>query len=77
MPEPIIKAQPQAQPAFPITNVNVTAQGVFIQFILAPGLTLTQAISEGDMDAICRQWLSQKQQLKKELAVIQQVKKGR
>lgn len=77
MPEPIIKAQPQAQPTFPMATVNVNPQGVIIQFALAPGLTLTQAISEGDMDAICRQWLAQKQQLKKELKIIADVRKGR
>lgn len=77
MAEPIIKAAPQAQPTFPMATVAVNPQGVIIQFALAPGLTLTQAISEGDFDVICRQWLSQKQQLKRELKVIADVKKGR
>ena len=66
-----------AKPAFPAVNVQVVPQGVIITTMLAPGLTFGQMIDEASMNEICQQWLQSRKQIKRDLELVQHIKKTR
>lgn len=63
----------QEEPHFPITNINVTPQGVVVTVILGPGLSITQALGEQVMNDIVKKWLETRRELKKQQALISDV----
>lgn len=63
----------QEEPRFPITNINVTPQGVVVTVILGPGLSITQALGEQVMNDIVKKWLETRRELKKQQALISDV----
>lgn len=70
-PEPE-EAQP---PTFPVTNVQVVPQGLIINTMLAPGLSIGQMIDEASMNAICQQWLQSRKQIKRDMELVQHIKR--
>lgn len=62
-----------AQAAFPNTNLQVTPQGLLVTIALAPGLIIQQGIGEDAMNAVCKQWLESRKQVKKQLEMIQHI----
>lgn len=65
------------QPTFPSTRYQVTADGLLISYILAPGYTVNGGIGEKDMNAICKAWLESRKQIKNELEMIRNIEKGK
>jgi hypothetical protein len=68
-------ASPQA--AFPSTNLQVTGDGLLIHIMLAPGLMIQQGIGEAAMNAICKQWLESRKDIKNQLATIRHFEKSK
>lgn len=68
------KPEPQP-PTFPVTNVQVVPQGLIINTMLAPGLSIGQMIDEASMNAICQQWLQSRKQIKRDMEIVQHIKR--
>jgi len=62
-----------AQPQFPMTNINITPDGMVVSTLLGPGLAINQAINEETMNAICKQWLETRKELKKQQELVRDV----
>lgn len=76
-PEEPAQEPEQPKPTFPFTNVQVMPQGVVINTMLAPGMSLGQLLDEATMNAICQQWLQSRKQIQRDLGIIQHVKHTR
>lgn len=74
MPEQLI--QPP-QPQFPFVNVNITAEGMLISIVLAPGLSINQAIAEQTMNDICKKWLQTRKELRDQMETIRAVQNSK
>ena len=72
----VAAAQP-AQPSFPLTNLNITEQGMLITILLAPGLSINQMIGEETMNQIAGRWLETRREMKKNMDIIRHVKESR
>jgi len=68
---------PAPQPTFPSTNLQVTPDGLLITIMLAPGLIIQQGVGEAAMNAVCKQWLQSRKDVKQQLEMIQHVKKSK
>lgn len=69
--------QEQEQPpTFPSAQINITENGMIIAFLLAPGLTLQQAIDETNMNTIVARWLETRRELKKNMEVVRDIKRS-
>ena len=62
-----------AQPQFPMTNLQITPDGMLISIMFGPGLVLNQVINEETMNAICKKWLETRKELKKQQQLVQDV----
>ena len=69
--------QPVEEPHFPITNLQVSTQGVTITIVLAPGFSITQGLGEAVMNDLCHKWLDTRRELKKQPALIQDVMRSK
>ncbi len=65
------------QPTFPQTHIEVQPQGVILIVTLAPGTQFTQLIPEETMNQIAGKWLETRKQIKRELAIVQDINKSR
>ena len=63
----------EQQPKFPQIGINVNQQGVFISYVLAPGMVLQAALDENTMNEICKQWLETRKQVKAQLQLVRDV----
>jgi hypothetical protein len=75
MPDQIIVPGQLTPQTFPQIGINITPEGMTIMTALAPGLTLTMSINEQDMSHIAGQWLETRKDIKKQLAVIENVRR--
>ena len=69
--------QPVEEPHFPITNVQVSPQGVIVTTVLGPGLSITQGLGEAVMNDVVKKWLDTRRELKKQQALIQDVMRSK
>jgi hypothetical protein len=68
---------PQQQPTYPQTHIEVQPQGVLVIVTLAPGTQLTQLIPEEIMNQIAGKWLETRKQIKRELAIVQDIQRSK
>lgn len=61
------------KPTFPMTNVNLTPEGVLFTIALGPGLSINYAVGEQMMNELCQKWLETRQEIKQQLHLIRKI----
>lgn len=63
----------EADPGYPITNINVNEKGMTITVVLAPGLSLVRALGPEAMDQITALWNDVRAKQKQHIPLIQDI----
>lgn len=65
MEQPDVSEQP-TPPQFPMTQFNITPQGLSITILLGPALAISHLIDTKTMDKLARSWIEAQVEVKKQ-----------
>jgi hypothetical protein len=63
----------QQQPQFPLTNINITPQGMLVSIMLTPTLSFNQLLDENVMNEVVKKWMETRREVKRDLALIHDI----
>jgi hypothetical protein len=67
----------QPQQPLPALQFGFAQDGVVLRIVLGNGLVIEQSIGENVMNEICSRWLETRREVKRHLALIEDIKKSR
>lgn len=65
----------QEQPKFPALNVQVVQQGAVMTVYFDPATSFSRFLNEETMNALCKEWLLSRKQIKREMEMVQHINK--